>query len=418
MAKGDEKACRKLMDLIDDVNPYATYLSESTFSSVDNWIDTGSLALNAIISGSLYKGVPEGRVIQFAGPSMTGKTFFVQKIIANAQKMGKFVVVFDSENAIDKEGALGFGIDPTKVKYIPTTTIENTRNAIRKFLKGVAEAGEIGKFVIVIDSIAQLESELGESRMEEDKSSADMGTFAKAIKSLLKTCVNWGKLTKTTVVITNEVYDNPTVMYPPLDKNMPGGKGAAYKPSVTIQLARKPVKADEGRTIDDTMTAGQKSYSGVELGCLSVKNRFIKQYLEVDLYLSFATGLDKYYGLLKLLRGFGVVVLDGKTYKDWEGNSLGFYKKWRKDKALWEDKLLPELEKLIGVAWKYSNEEDAPDDEEEEEDDLEEADDDDLPVVKEEETPLQKLKALKGKVSKTIDDKEAEEALADLESED
>jgi hypothetical protein len=66
----EEKDMRKLMDEIDSVNPYATYLSDSTFSTVDEWIDTGSLALNAIISGSMYKGVPVGRVTQFAGPSM------------------------------------------------------------------------------------------------------------------------------------------------------------------------------------------------------------------------------------------------------------------------------------------------------------------------------------------------------------
>lgn len=65
----DDKEYFKLMDEIDEINPYATYLSESTLSRVDNYIDTGSLALNAIVSGSLYKGIPEGRVVQFAGPS-------------------------------------------------------------------------------------------------------------------------------------------------------------------------------------------------------------------------------------------------------------------------------------------------------------------------------------------------------------
>lgn len=58
------------MDLIDEVNPYSTYLEKSTLSVVDEWIDTGSLALNAIMSGSIYKGVPVGRIVQFAGPSM------------------------------------------------------------------------------------------------------------------------------------------------------------------------------------------------------------------------------------------------------------------------------------------------------------------------------------------------------------
>lgn len=397
MAKEDTKMF-KLLDVIDEVNPYATYLDKSTLSNIDEWIDTGSLVLNAIISGSLYKGIPVGRVIQFAGPSMTGKTFFVQKIIANAQKLGKYVVVFDSENAIDKDGAIAMGIDPSRVKYVPTTTIENTRNAIKRLLKAVAETGELGNVVIVVDSIAQMESELGESRMDKDSSSSDMGTFAKSIKSFLKTCVNWGKLTKTTIVLTNEVYDNPNELYPSLEKNMPGGRAAVYKPTVTVQLARKPVKDDEGKTIDNTLAAGQRNFSGVILRGLTVKNRLIKQFLEVEMYLSFATGLDKFYGLLELAKGLGVVVLEGKTYADWEGNKLGYYKSWRKDKDVWT-KLLPEIESRIAVQWAYSNE-DAPVEDEDVED---EDDEDENEVVEEDISPLEKLKRIKKNVSAKLD---------------
>lgn len=404
MSKSD-KDYKKLMDAIDDINPTATYLNESSASTVENYIDTGSLALNAIISGSLYKGIPEGRVVQFAGPSQTGKSYFVQKIIANAQKMGKYVVVFDSENAIEKEAAKNFGIDSSKVKYVTALTLENTRNAIFKFLKGVHESNKIGDFLIVIDSLANMESELGEKRMEKDSVSSDMGTFAKAAKGLLKTCTNWGALTKTTVVFTNHVYDDPNAMYPSLEKNMPGGRAAVYLPSVTIQIARKPMKDDEGKTVDNTLAVGQRNYSGVILRCLSVKNRFIKQYLEVELYLSFATGLDQHYGLLDIMKGLGVVVLDGKTYKDWEGNSLGYYKNWRKDKSLWEDRLLPELEERIQNEWVYSNEETPYD----QEDSSDETSDDDIPSEEEDDSPLAKLMKIKKKVGAKIDEMEKEE---------
>jgi RecA/RadA recombinase len=397
-----EKDLFKLVDEIDNISPYSCYLSESTFSKIDEYIDTGSMALNAIISGSLYKGIPCGRITQFAGPSMTGKTFFVLKSIANAQKMGKIVVLYDSENAIDALGAEGFGIDASKVKYIATTTVENTRNSIKRFLNKVADAGPAarGKFVIVVDSIAQMETELGEKRMSEDNNAADMGTFAKSIKAFMKTCVNWGKVTKTTFIFTNEVYDDPSAMYPPIEKSMPGGKGAVYKPSVTVQLARVPTKDDEGKTIDNTLAVMQKKFSGIVLRGLTVKNRLIKQFLECEMYLSFATGLDKYYGLLAMMRGFDIVVLEGKQYKDYEGNSLGFYKRWRKDKAVW-DRLLPKLEEKIHEAWKYSNEEgedyfededpDAGDDEDEEED----------------ESPLAALKKLKKQVTAKLDEEES-----------
>ena len=245
-----DKSIAELLDVINEVNPYACYLNESTLSNVTEWIDTGSMILNAQISGSLWGGIPDGRLVQLCGPSQTGKSFFVQKIIANAQKMDKTVVIFDSENAIDQESAKGFGIDSSKVKYVPALTIENTRNAIYKFLKKVKEAGQEGKFLIVIDSLANMESELGEKRMDENSTSSDMGSFAKAMKPLLKTCTNWGRLTRTPVVVTNHIFDNPAEMYPSAEKNMPGGRAAVFLPSVTLQLARKAAKDDAGKTID------------------------------------------------------------------------------------------------------------------------------------------------------------------------
>ena len=120
---------------IDSVNPYAMFLNDSTLSEVDDWIDTGNYVLNAIISGSLYGGIPKGRVVQFAGPSMTAKSYFILQILANAQKKGMNVVIFDSENAINQKTALAFGLDPSKVKYVTSVTVEQTKNAIYKFLK-------------------------------------------------------------------------------------------------------------------------------------------------------------------------------------------------------------------------------------------------------------------------------------------
>lgn len=350
-----EKEIFACMDVIDEINPYATYLDKSTLSSVKDWIDTGSMVLNAQISGSLYGGIPDGRIVQFAGASQTGKSFFVQKIIANAQKMGKYVIIFDSENAIDKESAASFGIDPTKVKYVSTESVESTRNEIKRVLKEARERGLIGRFLIIIDSIGNLETELGEDRMDKDSKASDMGTFAKSVKSLLKTCTNWGRKTRTPIVVTNHIFDNPAEMYPSLEKNMAGGKAAIYLPSVTLQLARKAAKDDGGKTIDADLAASQKNFSGVIIRSLSVKNRFMKQYIEVETYLSFSKGLDRYYGLLEVMKGMGVVIANGATYTDWNGNKLGYYKAWRKNTDLWENTLLPELELRIKENWCYGN---------------------------------------------------------------
>jgi RecA/RadA recombinase len=355
MSKDIDKELFASLKALDDVVPYASFLSESTLSSVDDWIDTGSMVLNALISGSLYGGVPKGRLVQFAGPSMCGKSFFALQIAANAQKKGMIPVIFDSEGAIDPETAKNFGLDTTKVKYVGCESAEQTRNAIFKFLTSVREKKQNGKFIIIIDSLANLNSEMELKRMDKDSTSADMGTFAKSVKSLLKTCTNMGTLTKTPIIITNHVYDDPSQKYPSLEKNMSGGKSAVYLPSVNVQLARELVRDEKNTQVVDKLSASQKNYSGVVLHALITKNRFAKQYLEGKVYLSFSKGLDKYFGLLDIMKGMGVVSLDGQTYSDWEKNKIGKYKTWSKDIDLWEKKLLPELEKRIKINWAYGS---------------------------------------------------------------
>ena len=351
-----EKDILEALNCIDESNPYATYLSNDTLSSVKEWIDTGSYVLNCIISGSKDKGIPKGRVSLVAGPSQTFKTGFVLRILANAQKAGLHPVIFDTEGAVDIESAERAGLDVSKVKYVPCISIEQTRNDIFKFLTKIKENKLEGKFIIAIDSLGNLQSELDIKRMEKENTSTDSGTKARAMKTLLQTCTNMGLLTRTTFIMTNHVYDDPMAMYPSLEKNMPGGRSVAYLPSVTVQLARKPIKDDGGKTVDNNaLAAGQKSYGGVIIRALTVKNRFIKQYLEGEMFLSFSTGMDRYYGLLDLAVGMGVVIQNGATYTLVDGTKLGYAKNWRADKDLWENTILPQLEVKMKTEWAFSN---------------------------------------------------------------
>jgi RecA/RadA recombinase len=350
-----DKDIRAALDEIDEINPFATYLDDNTLSKVSGWVDTGSYVLNAIISGSIHGGIPKGRVTMLAGESMTGKSLFVQKILANAQKEGLTAVIFDTENAVDGEGATRLGLDISKVKYVPCISIEQTRNALFKFLTVVKDKKLEGKFIIAIDSLGNLQSELELARMGKDSTSADMGTKARAMKSLMQTCTNLGAVTQTTIICTNHVYDDPSAMFPSIEKNVPGGKACVYLPSVTVQLARKPMKEDGGKTMDGQLAVSQKSYAGIIIRALTRKNRFIKQYLEGEMYLSFANGLDRYYGLLDIAIGMGVVIQNGATYALEDGTKLGYFKTWRSNTKLWEETILPKVESRIKDEWNYSN---------------------------------------------------------------
>jgi RecA/RadA recombinase len=364
-----EKDIDEILGEIDKINPYASYLNEGALSNVDGWIDTGSMVLNGLVSGSLFGGVPKSRLTMFAGPSMTGKSYIVQKILAAAQKDGLVPVIFDSENAIDKDGAAALGLDTSRVKYVPTFSIEECRNTIYNFLTKAKEKGQTGKFIIAIDSLGNMESELQINRMEKQSTSADMGSRAKAVKSLLRTCTQLAAITKTTILCTNHIYEDPSAMFPSLVKEMPGGRAAVYLPSVTVQLARKPMKEDNH--IDSKLAVGQKSYPGVILRALTAKNRFVKQYLEGEMYLSFESGLAKYYGLLELAVGFGVLQQSGSTYTKADGEKIGQYGRWKDDTEIWDKYIVPGIEDKIKVEWKYgqnnSQRDEVPDEVEENE---------------------------------------------------
>lgn len=353
------------LSVIDNLNPHARFLSEHTISTVDDYIDTGSLVLNGIVSGKFVDGgIPRNRITMLAGPSMTGKTFLIMKILANAQKKGLTPVIFDTETAIEPVGAAKMGLDISKVKHVPIFSIEHTRNTIYKFLTEAHAKGVKNKFIIAIDSLDAMESTLQNNRMEKDSTSSDMGSRARAIKSLLRTCSQLAGLTETTFLITNWVYDDPTAMYPSIEKLMPGGKAVVYLPSVTIQLARKPSKGDEGKTMDGELAAGQKSFSGVILRALTVKNRFIKQYLEAEMYLSFDYGLDPYYGLIDIAVGTGAINQSGATYTLTDGTKLGYFKNFRTDRKLWDETIIPAMQIKVNEDWRYSNQNDVPEAEE------------------------------------------------------
>lgn len=359
-----EKNILKALETLDEGNPFSTFLNQSTLSVVDNWIDTGSYMLNAIISGKIRGGgIPDGRVTMLFGESMTFKSSLVLRILANAQKSGRTPIIFDTENAVDPESATRAGLDTSKVKYVPTFNIEQCRNNIHKFLTNVREQGLEGKFIIAVDSLGNLQSQMEQTRIEKDSTSMDMGTRARAIKSLLVTATQLAAITKTPIIFTNHLYDNPGEMHPSLIKNMPGGKSCVYLPSVSVQLMRKPIKEGDNsiKGNDSTTATFQRNYVGVLIRALTAKNRFIKQYLEGELFISFDRGVDKYHGLLDLAVGLKVIEQSGATYS-FQGKKLGYAKSFQDDVNFWENEIIPLVEEKIKVEWAYSSEQDRNED--------------------------------------------------------
>jgi len=342
-----DKAFAKLQKL----NSNATTLEKNTLSNVSEWIDTGSLVLNSIISGSMYGGVPKGRITIFAGDSGCGKTFILNKILANAQRKGLVPVIFDTEIAVENEGAENVGLDTSKVKYVPVGTVESCRNQIMALLDEVEKEPELhGKFIISIDSLGNLASEKELNDAEANKGAMDMGLRAKQLKSMMRLITFKAAVTGTTVICGNHTYANPGALHPTLVKSQAGGSGPIYMASVLVQMAAKKEKTDASNEGDEALTES-RNYSGVTLRMLTVKNRFIPAFLQGEAYLNFKTGLDKYSGLKEIAVAHGIITQTGSTYSIGD-KKIGYYKNWRNDEEVWSN-VLPKLESSIGDKYRY-----------------------------------------------------------------
>lgn len=362
---------KEIFGSVDKMNPDSSYLSESNcLSTPDEWIDTGSKALNAIISGSLYKGIPRGRIVGFAGPSSAGKTLIINKTLANAQKQGYIAVIWDSEVAVDKQSAKNVGMDLKRAKYYPVETIEECRNQICSFLDNIIAANNPDhKFIVSIDSLGNLASSKEIEDARKGKDAADVGQRAKAMKSMMRTITYKAAKAKVPILFSNHIYEGME-MFPSMVKNQAGGKGPIYLASVLVQLSTKSEKASDNP--DEQVIALANNVSGVTLGALTVKNRIVPPYLKTELYLNFKTGLDPYAGLFDMALSLNVLSTNGKTYS-LNGESLGYRKNIEKDPVVWE-KLLPVLEESLQKELCYGVMDSAVDDT----DDVEDNADDDV----------------------------------------
>lgn len=353
--KEQNKLIADAFKILDDFNPMSSMLSNSV-SNIENYDDTGCYVLNALISGKLKGGgFPEGRSTLFAAPSSVGKSYIALQAAAEAQKKGKFIVVFDSEFSIDKRFAESLGLNADKVKYFPVKSIEECKNGLYKFLDFAGKNKIYGKFFIIIDSLGAMISELDYKRLDDENSAADMGTRAKAMGQLLTVANTMAGFSRSTIVMTNHVYDNPSPFASKIEMEMPGGRKVRFMPSCIVQLRGKVVKESDTDAGDEA-AEGSKGMTGVAVNGLSIKSRLVKPYNMADLYISWEKGMLKYYGLLDLCLSFGIIEKKvGKLYRKDTDEYIGKPEDIQDNAEFWEE-FMPQLQRQIDEKWCYRSE--------------------------------------------------------------
>ena len=277
-----------LKDIIKETgNEYASLVSDGVEAGdVDTFIDTGSYIFNALLSGSIYGGLPANKITALAGESATGKTFFLMGIVKNFldSNPDAGVIYFESESAITKQMVIDRGIDPERMVILPVTTVQEFRTQSLKVLDSYLIKSDKRPMLMCLDSLGMLSTTKEVEDTSSGKETRDM-TRAQVLKAAFRVLtLKLGKA-KIPMVITNHAYDVVGSMFP--TKEMGGGSGLKYAASSIVYLSKKKEK-------DGTEVIGNIIH------CKNHKSRLTQENKMVDVRLTYNKGLDKYYGLLDL----------------------------------------------------------------------------------------------------------------------
>lgn len=257
---------------------------------VTGFIGTGSYSLNALLSGSIYGGLPANKVTALAGEPSTGKTFYTINICRQflEDNPNGFVFYFETESAISKQMLSDRGVDTKRVAIVPVATIQEFRTQAVKILdKYIEQKGDKPPMVFVLDSLGNLSTEKEIADIADGKDTRDM-TRAQLIRGAFRVLtLKLGKA-KVPLIVTNHIYDVVGAYVP--TKKMGGGSGLEYAASTIIFLSKKK----------DKMLDNEDGRTGTVVTAHSKKARLTIEDKKVETWLNYQHGLDPYYGLLDI----------------------------------------------------------------------------------------------------------------------
>ena len=300
------------------------------FNDPTDWISTGNYALNYLISGHFNRGVPLGKVTVFAGESGAGKSYICSgNIIKAAQEQGIYVILVDSENALDEKWLLDLGVDTSddKLLKLNMAMIDDVAKTISEFMKEykVMPDESRPKVLFVIDSLGMLLTPTDVNQFEAGEMKGDMGRKPKALTSLVRNCVNMFGSWNVGMVCTNHTYASQDMFDP--DDKISGGQGFIYASSIVVAMRKLKLKTDADGNKTTTV-------NGIRSACKIMKTRYAKPFESVQVEIPYTTGMSPHSGLVDLFEAKGMLKKEGNSlvYTTVDGEIIKqFRKAWEKN---------------------------------------------------------------------------------------
>ena len=324
-------------------NKYAAIVNDGIESDVAGYIDTGSHIFNALLSGSIYGGIADNKIVGIAGEQATGKTFFALSMCKKFldDRPDAVILYFDTEQAVTSQMFLERGMDPKRVAVMPVDTIESFRHQVIQIVDKYEELPKSDQkpMMIVLDSLGMLSTKKEMEDTAAGKDTKDMtrtqlikGTFRRLTLKLGRAGIP--------MVITNHTYAVIGSMFP--TKEIGGGSGLKYSASTIVMLSKKKVK--EGTEV-----------IGNIIHCKLYKSRLTKENAMVDVMLDYDTGLDQYYGLVDLALKYGIFKKASTRIELPDGTKVYEKSVYKDPEKYFTPEILEQLDEAAAKEYKYGS---------------------------------------------------------------
>jgi len=338
-----------MSDFLDDLinvsgNEYASKVSDGMLGKVNDYIDTGSYILNALLSGSIHKGLPANKITAFAGESATGKTFFLLGIVKQflTDNPSGGVLYFESESALTPEMIEERDIDKTRFIQLPVATIQDFAQQASRVVDKHIENSE-APLLLCLDSLGMLSTAKEVEDITTGANKVDM-TKARIVKGAFRVLTL--KLAKAGIplLVTNHTYKQVGAMFP--QDIMGGGSGLQYAASSIVFLSKRKEKVGT-------------DVIGNIIHCKNFKSRLAKENKKVDVLLTYDQGLNRYYGLLDLAEKYDIIKKVSTRYELPDGAKI-FGKQIMEDpEKYFTDDIMEKLEIAAQKEFQYGINENA-----------------------------------------------------------
>ena len=343
----------KLTQVLKDIkkNTGAESLTESTYAEVQDFLDTGSYALNRVLTGDIHKGFPVGRISTLFGQSGSGKSLIAANTAALALKNNKVdvVYIFDSEGGTLVNIFKQHGVDMSKVNHIPVASVEQCSvkmlqtydmlvKARQEYLADPDNNDEV-RAICILDSYGALAADkLVNDAVNKDRNAIDMGLGARLKNNLMRGLMMRVVQSNATLLIINHEYQDPSAMFASKVHAMAGGLGIQFASHLILQCEKLLIKS----TDMDFMTGLEKDdvdsgfFKGNKIKLFVVKNRICKPAYTATVYVDFNYGIAKYDGLVEdaVKMGYLIDVRGGYECKSYSDKRIT-YKELIKNDEIW-----------------------------------------------------------------------------------